>query len=97
MGRTHEPPGTDVGEFANKEYAYLGNDEVPDTLIAALKHFAIDFVPESRAACILVNRWLDENRGTRPSPRLSGGWATASSTSMASGFPRWRSRSAFTY
>ena len=57
-------PEPDVGEFANKEYAYLDNDEVPGTLIAALKHFAIDFVPESRAACDLVNQWLDENKGT---------------------------------
>ena len=56
-------PEPDVGEFADKQYAYLGNDEVPGTLIAALKHFAIDFVPESRAACSLVNQWLDENRG----------------------------------
>ena len=57
-------PEPDVGEFANKDYAYLDNDEVPDTLIAALKHFAVDFVPESRAACNLINQWLDENRGT---------------------------------
>ena len=57
-------PEPDVGEFANKEYAYLDNDEVPGTLIAALKHFAIDFVPESRAACDLVNQWLDENEDT---------------------------------
>ena len=57
-------PEPDVGEFANKDYAYLGNDEVPGTLVAALKHFAIDFVPESRAACNHINQWLDENKGT---------------------------------
>ncbi|MCY3640385.1 MAG: glutathione S-transferase N-terminal domain-containing protein [Gammaproteobacteria bacterium] len=51
----------DAGEFANKDYAYLGNDEVPDTLIHALKHFAIDYVPETRAACACINQWLDEN------------------------------------
>ena len=59
-------PEPDMGEFANREEAYLKNDEVPDTLIDVLKHFAIDFVPESRAACECINDWLDENPDTAP-------------------------------
>lgn len=57
-------PEPDVGEFAIKEPAYLGNDEVPQTLIDVLKHFAVDFVPETRAACEFINTWLNENKDT---------------------------------
>ena len=46
----------------NEELDYLPNDEVPQTLIDALKHFAIDFVPESGAACDTINEWLDQNK-----------------------------------
>ena len=61
-------PEPDVGEFKklvalkNEELDYLPDDEVPQTLIEALKHFAIDFVPESRAACSTINEWLDQNK-----------------------------------
>jgi hypothetical protein len=61
-------PEPDVGEFKklvalkNEELDYLPNDEVPQTLIDALKHFAIDFVPESGAACDTINEWLDQNK-----------------------------------
>lgn len=61
-------PEPDVGEFKrlvalkNEELDYLPYDEVPQTLIDALKHFAIDFVPESQAACDVINEWLDENK-----------------------------------
>jgi hypothetical protein len=34
---------------------------VPQTLIAVLKHFASDFVPETQAACDCINQWLAEN------------------------------------
>lgn len=54
-------PEPDVGEFANKEAAYLADDQVPETLIDVLAHFALDFVPESRAACVTVNKWLSDN------------------------------------
>lgn len=55
-------PEPDVGEFADKEPEYLANDEVPQTLIDVLKHFATDFMPETRAACDCTNTWLDQNR-----------------------------------
>lgn len=54
-------PEPDVGEFANKTLAYLEHDQVPQTLIAALRHFAIDYVPETRAACDTINEWLRAN------------------------------------
>lgn len=55
-------PEPDIGEFANKDENWLPGDQVPETLIAALKHFAIDFIPESRAACAMVNAWLEDNK-----------------------------------
>ena len=54
-------PEPDMGEFAGRDEAYLEGDEVPDTLIEVLKHFAIDYVPETRAACQAINDWLREN------------------------------------
>ena len=54
-------PEPDVGEFADTEEAYLAGDEIPDTLIEVLRQFAIDFVPESRAACACINDWLANN------------------------------------
>ncbi len=54
-------PEPDVGEFSNKAPEYLADDEVPPTLVAVLKHFAADLLPESRAACERINTWLSEN------------------------------------
>ena len=54
-------PKPDVGKFKmlvalkNEELDYLPNDEVPHALIDALKHFAIDFVPESGTVCDTIN------------------------------------------
>lgn len=55
-------PEPDVGEFSNKQEVYLPDDEVPQTLVEVLKHFSTDFVPETRAACKVINNWLDENK-----------------------------------
>jgi glutathione S-transferase len=55
-------PEPDIGEFSDKSENYLPDDKVPQTLIEVLKHFAIDFIPESRAACETVNIWLDNNK-----------------------------------
>ena len=52
----------DIGEFADKTTNYLANDEIPETLIDVLKHFAIDFIPESVAAYDCVSHWLEENK-----------------------------------
>ena len=38
--------------------SYLDNDEIPETLIAVLKHLAVDFIPETRAAANCINDWL---------------------------------------
>ncbi|MDC0069416.1 glutathione S-transferase [Gammaproteobacteria bacterium] len=40
------------------EEDFLSNDEIPETLLEILRHFAIDFVPETRAACDVVNEWI---------------------------------------
>ncbi len=52
-------PELDVGEFEVQDEAYLSDDNVPDTLIAVLKHLAVDFVPETKAAADLINAWID--------------------------------------
>ncbi len=59
-------PEPDVGEFALQDDAYLGGDEIPETLIAVLRHLAVDFVPETRAACACINEWLDEQADLAP-------------------------------
>ena len=69
-------PEPDVGEFANKDATYLERDEVPDTLIAALQHFAVDFVPESRAACDCINKWIDANADVPPLTEVPRGVGT---------------------
>lgn len=69
-------PEPDVGEFANKEEDYLPGDEVPQTLTAALRHFAIDFMPETRAACACINTWLDENPSVAPGTEVERGIGT---------------------
>lgn len=51
----------DVGEFQERTSAYLADDKVPETLINVLKHFALDFIPESRAACDYLSEWLQDN------------------------------------
>lgn len=56
----------DFGEFDFEEEAFLENDEVPETLIDILKQFAIDFVPETHAACNAINQWLVDNPNLEP-------------------------------
>ncbi len=38
---------------------YLNQDEIPATLLAVLRHLAIDFVPETQAACAQINQWME--------------------------------------
>lgn len=66
-------PEPDIGEFADKSETYLENDEVPQTLVDALKHFAVDFVPESKAACITINEWLDGHKNLPPGSECERG------------------------
>ena len=66
-------PEPDIGEFANKEEKYLDNDEIPDTLIDVLKHFATDFVPESCAACNSINEWIAANPDVPPLTEVERG------------------------
>jgi len=55
-------PEADLGEFAQQDSNFLDSDQVPDTLIEVLRHIAIDFVPETKAACIAINKWIQEQK-----------------------------------
>jgi glutathione S-transferase len=66
-------PELDVGEFEVQDGEYLANDEVPDTLIDVLKHLATDFVPETRAAAICINEWLDNQAQLDPGTEVARG------------------------
>lgn len=71
-------PEPDVGEFEVQDDAYLGGDEIPETLIAVLRHLSIDFVPETRAACVRINEWLDEQADLAPGTQVVRGVGPAS-------------------
>jgi glutathione S-transferase len=53
-------PELDVGEFETQDSEYLASDEIPATLVNVLKHIAIDFVPETRAAASCINDWISQ-------------------------------------
>ncbi|MFT5710179.1 MAG: glutathione S-transferase [Halioglobus sp.] len=50
----------DTPEYFNAGEGFLGEDQVPDTLLAVLRVLAEDFVPETRAAADCINHWLAE-------------------------------------
>ena len=52
-------PEPDVGEFEVQHAEYLADDRVPDSLLEVLKQLAVDFVPETLAACSCINDWID--------------------------------------
>lgn len=56
-------PERDIGEFECNNMGYLADDEIPDTLIEVIKHLAIDFVPETKAACACINDWIEQQSG----------------------------------
>lgn len=66
----------DVGEFENQSEEFLPNDEIPSTLIEVLKHLALDFVPETKAACVFINKWLDEQENLEPGAIVERGVGT---------------------
>ena len=63
--RMHRPEA-DIGEFDGYEDAYLADDAIPDTLVDILRQLAIDYVPETRAACEAINAWLAEQEDLAP-------------------------------
>ena len=67
-------PEPDVGEYENPLEDYFADDEIPDTLVDVLKQFAIDFVPETLAACDANNEWLASENPAAGSevPRVAG-------------------------
>jgi hypothetical protein len=66
-------PELDVGEFEVQDGEYLADDHVPDSMIDLLKHIAIDFVPETRAAADCINEWLDEQTDLAPGTEVVRG------------------------
>ena len=59
-------PEPDIGEFEDQSEDYLPGDRIPDTLIEVLRYLAIDYVPETRAACHSINQWLAQNQDMPP-------------------------------
>ena len=53
-------PDADIGEFTDQAQAYFDADNIPSSLERVLKQIAIDFVPESQAACKAINLWLEQ-------------------------------------
>ncbi|MFT7246166.1 MAG: glutathione S-transferase [Candidatus Azotimanducaceae bacterium] len=53
-------PELDQGEFTIQSDDFLAEDEIPATLIDVLRHIAIDFMPETRAAAAYTNQWLKD-------------------------------------
>ena len=49
-------PGFSACHQCSEEF--LQGDEIPDTLISVLRHIALDFMPETEAACRSINEWL---------------------------------------
>ena len=52
----------DVPEYFQAGTDFLGDDEVPATLLAVLRVLAEDFVPETRAAAGRINAWLAQTQ-----------------------------------
>ncbi|MEM1401856.1 MAG: glutathione S-transferase family protein [Pseudomonadota bacterium] len=48
----------DMAEYELESEDYLAGDEVPDSLIDALKTIAEDFVPETLASAKVINQWI---------------------------------------
>jgi len=63
-------PEPDVGEFETQSDVYLPDDQVADSLIDLLKHIAIDFIPETRAAADFINQWIDDQKELTPGTPL---------------------------
>lgn len=73
-------PDADIGEFENQSAGYLADDAVPQTLIEVLRHLAIDFVPETRAAAQCINQWLAEQDSLPAGTEAARGVGQASFT-----------------
>jgi glutathione S-transferase len=66
-------PDLDVGEFEVQDGEYLADDQVPESLIKLLKQIAIDFVPETQAASICINEWIDQQADLAPGTAVERG------------------------
>jgi len=53
-------PEPDTGEFGDFKRDYFEEDHIPETLVDLLKQLAEDFIPETRAAAVCINQWLQD-------------------------------------
>jgi hypothetical protein len=60
----------DAPEYFNAGTDFLAGDEVPETLLAVLRLLVEDFVPETRAAADVINRWLAEHQPEAGTPAV---------------------------
>jgi glutathione S-transferase len=70
-------PEPDIGGFEHLGEDFLGDDDVPETLIDVLRHFAIDFVPETLAVCDATNTWLRTQPALAPGTTVERSIGTA--------------------
>lgn len=70
-------PDSDVGEFESQDDEYFPEDDIPKSLIEMLKQLAVDFVPETQAACSVINQWLDQQEDLPPGTVVERGVGTA--------------------
>ncbi|MEL7546965.1 MAG: glutathione binding-like protein [Pseudomonadota bacterium] len=68
----------DLLEYAGMDDAYLPNDDIPDSLLAALNVLAEDFVPETLAAAACINSWLADQADLAPGSECLRGVGFAS-------------------
>ena len=54
MNRTEH----NLGAHHSRTEGYFEGDDVPESLLSVLRQIAIDFVPETRAACDATNDWI---------------------------------------
>jgi hypothetical protein len=59
-------PTAGLCECEDPAEIWLPNDEIPDTLVDALRGFAEDFVPETLAAAEAINGWIDDQDELAP-------------------------------
>lgn len=76
-------PEPDAGEFLPPdqraiEPVFAPDDAIPETLEAVLRHVALDFVPETLAACEAVNSWIAAQEELPPGTAIQRGIGMAS-------------------
>ena len=72
----------DVPEFFSAGADFVEDDDVPDSLITALRVLAVDFVPETLAAADAINSWLADIKPEAGAPAVGRLAQTAGTTTF---------------